>query len=61
MQNILIGVIIGFVLTFVPTVIGCIIVYDNELNSVGIERIARCEINTSNCHSNWNEIVWIDK
>lgn len=26
-----------------------------ELNSVGIERIAHC----SNAHSNWNEIVWI--
>lgn len=31
------------------------------LHSVGIDHIAKCSIDTPNCHSNWYEIVWIDK
>lgn len=30
---------------------------DSALHSVGIERIEHCH----NAHSNWNEIVWINK
>lgn len=31
------------------------------LHSVGIDHIAKCSIDTPNCHSNWYEIVWIDE
>lgn len=30
---------------------------DSALHSVGIERIEHCH----NAHSNWNEIVWMNK
>lgn len=32
--------------------------YRKPMDALGIERFQRCEINTTNCHSNWYEIVW---
>ena len=32
--------------------------YKVPMNALGIERFQKCEINTTNCHSNWYEIVW---
>ena len=32
--------------------------YRDPMDDLGIERFQRCEINTTNCHSNWYEIVW---
>ena len=32
--------------------------YRIPMAAVGIERIQKCEINTTNCHSNWYEIVY---
>ena len=28
------------------------------MDALGIERFQKCEITTTNCHSNWYEIVW---
>lgn len=32
--------------------------YREPMDALGIERFQRCEINTTNCHSNWYEIVY---
>lgn len=32
--------------------------YIYPMNALGIEKFQKCEINTTNCHSNWYEIVW---
>ena len=32
--------------------------YRDPMDALGIERFQKCEINTTNCHSNWYEIVY---
>ena len=32
--------------------------YRDPMDTLGIERFQKCEIYTTNCHSNWYEIVW---
>ena len=32
--------------------------YEVPMNALGIEKFQKCEINTTNCHSNWYEIVY---
>ena len=32
--------------------------YRAPMDALGIERFQECEIHTTNCHSNWYEIVW---
>ena len=32
--------------------------YKGPMDALGIERFQKCEIHTTNCHSNWYEIVW---
>lgn len=32
--------------------------YRDPMDALGIERFQKCEITTTNCHSNWYEIVW---
>lgn len=36
----------------------CTGLHTKPMDALGIERFQRCEINTTNCHSNWYEIVW---
>ena len=51
-------IIIGIM---IAGVISCIIEvhrYIIPMNALGIEKFQKCEINTTNCHSNWYEIVW---
>lgn len=54
--------LIGFVFGLLFGVICCTSyvdrVYRIPMYSLGIERFQKCEINTTNCHSNWYEIVW---
>lgn len=35
--------------------------YRKPMDALGIERFQKCEINTTNCHSNWYEIVYKEK
>lgn len=35
--------------------------YGDPMKALGIERFQKCEINTTNCHSNWYEIVYKEK
>ena len=35
--------------------------YREPMDYLGIDRFQKCEINTTNCHSNWYEIVWKKK
>lgn len=32
--------------------------YLDPMEDLGIERFQKCEIHTTNCHSNWYEIVY---
>ena len=32
--------------------------YKIPMDALGIEKFQKCEIHTTNCHSNWYEIVW---
>lgn len=32
--------------------------YRVPMDALGIEKFQKCEIHTTNCHSNWYEIVW---
>ncbi len=32
--------------------------YRAPMDALGIEKFQKCEIHTTNCHSNWYEIVW---
>lgn len=32
--------------------------YKIPMKSLGIEKFQKCEINTTNCHSNWYEIIY---
>ena len=32
--------------------------YRDPMDALGIERFQKCEISTTNCHSNWYEIVY---
>lgn len=32
--------------------------HTKPMDALGIEKFQKCEINTTNCHSNWYEIVW---
>ena len=36
-------------------------VHEKPMEELGIEKFQRCEINTTNCHSNWYEIIWKEK
>ena len=35
--------------------------YRAPMDALGIEKFQKCEIHTTNCHSNWYEIVWKKK
>ena len=48
----------GCIVGFLCSSILCEINHDIPMMSLGIERFQKCEINTTNCHSNWYEIVW---
>ena len=39
----------------------CCAEHTKPMDALGIERFQRCEINTTNCHSNWYEIIWNNK
>ena len=32
--------------------------YRDPMDALGIEKFQKCEIHTTNCHSNWYEIVY---
>ena len=55
--HVVLGMVLGFWLSF------CHIVdrYWKPMDALGIEKFQKCEINTTNCHSNWYEIVYKEK
>ena len=61
--------ILKFILWFSSALLGFIagvlllnwyirVAYTEPMDALGIERFQKCEINTTNCHSTWYEIVW---
>lgn len=53
----LIGILFGVLLHWMI----CRDLHTDPMNALGIERFQRCVINTTNCHSNWYEIVYKEK
>ena len=49
---------VGFVLGIAFSFNLCTYRYRVPMDALGIERFQKCEINTTNCYSNWYEIVW---
>lgn len=61
------NVIDTLLLSLFTCAFGCLITvvisvndFDKRLNNVGIARIVECHIDTTDVHSNWYEIVWMD-
>ena len=48
----------GFMLGLMFGVILCRDTHTKPMEALGIEKFQKCEINTTNCHSNWYEIIW---
>lgn len=51
-------ILLGFVSGVTLHGVFCDAVHKIPMDALGIEKFQKCEINTTNCHSNWYEIVW---
>ena len=49
---------IGFIFGIMLHGAFCDAIHKIPMEALGIDRFQRCEINTTNCHSNWYEIIW---
>ena len=56
--NIFIGFLMGSWLTALIFELYIQYKYEYPMEALSIERFQKCEIHTTNCHSNWYEIVW---
>ena len=50
--------ILGFITGVLILNLHVRVAYTEPMNALGIERFQKYEIHTTNCHSNWYEIVW---
>lgn len=64
-KTVITGIIVTIIYFFIGMVTGifmgvkhCQSAHKEPMDALGIERFQKCEINTTNCHSNWYEIVW---
>lgn len=56
--GLLCAAIIGLIIGLMLSNLYIRVTYTEPMDALGIERFQKCEINTTNCHSNWYEIVY---